>query len=100
MLHIKLPKGKVAEACERASDWHERHRDLLMDQYNAATRDWHKTHDIRKGRAMPPRPPRALLHSSSSIKELSDAAVMARRSTGDVYVSPTLWGKIKGVYDA
>jgi hypothetical protein len=67
MLHIKLPKGGVSDACERAA-------------YNLSHREAERE---------------SLFNERERFRNLAN---MATYSTGDVYVSPELWEKIKAVY--
>ncbi len=74
MLHIKLPKKKVASACRRVAE--------------------RLSQDI--GRIPANKTARACL--SIDRKHFHDMTDMVMRSVGDVYVSPKLWAAIKEMY--
>lgn len=95
MLHIKLPKGKVASACERAGQYYSQMNRAKLDQYRADLEAWRKS-----GLAVnyPPTPP--TLYNHNKARELLSMAEACSFSTGDVYVSAALWNEIKGWYDA
>ena len=92
MLHIKLPKGKVAQACKRAGQrWSRMHEAALM-KYHADCEAWRKT-----PKGSPPRWGADYLgRTASRLCGMADACTF---STGDVYVSTELWDEIKGYYD-
>lgn len=101
MLHIKLPKGKVAAACERAAEQCSNRIKVLNVQYHCDLESWRKdavkhAWGVHKDGA-PERPP--LMEVLSQKRDrLHAMADMAKHSTGDVYVSPELWNSIKGMY--
>jgi len=96
VLHIKLPKGKVAAACERAADQCSRRIAVENQRYSAQVGSWQKTK--RKYEVLPPHPSR-VLDMTADRKRLHDMADACGYSTGDVYVSTELWNQIKGYYD-
>ncbi len=99
MLHIKLPKGKVSQACERAADQITRRIAVVNDQYRSELERWHKDGGrLRPGEWIPPTPSRDVFVLTQERHRLHDMADMVKHSTGDVYVSPELWNIIKGVY--
>ena len=92
MLHLKLPKGKVAAACECAGQrWSRMHEAALM-AYHADVEAWRK-----KPKGSPPNWNADLYKDQAS--RLCDMADACTFSTGDVYVSTELWNHIKGYYD-
>ncbi len=102
MLHIKLPKGKVSQTCERAGEQCSRRIVVANDLYRNELERWRKDSDqsvIRTvERCSPPDKPRDVELLLQARNELHDMADMAKHSVGDVYVSPELWWAIKGVY--
>lgn len=75
MLHIKLPKKRVAHALMA--------RAALLDGLAQETRhDWKSIQVWKAGAA-----------------QLRAWAKAAQQSTGDVYVSTELWSQIEGYYD-
>lgn len=104
MLNIKLPKGKVARACECAAEQCSQRIAVENTRYFSELEQWRK--DSNQGairtveRCAPPDKPRSILVLTQERKRLHDMADMAKHSTGDVYVSLALWAEIKGYYDA
>lgn len=97
MLQIKLPKGKVSQACERAAEQASRRIAVANDRYRSDLERWRK--DAECPHTMdPPSPGNDVELLSQARDELHTMADMAKHSTGDVYVSPALWWAIKGVY--
>ncbi len=94
MLHIKLPKGKVAQACERAAEMATRRIVVANDRYRSELERWRK--DGEGGD--PPDKPRDLFLLEQDRTNLYAMADMCKHSVGDVYVAPGLWYGIKGVY--
>ena len=99
MLHIKLPKGRVSAACERAADMASRRISVANDRYRSELERWRKdaSHGVEVTRE-PPEKPRDFFLLVQDREMLQRMADMAKHSTGDVYVSPELWRAIKGVY--
>lgn len=103
MLHIKLPKGKVSSACERAAEQCSRRIAVENDWYLCALETWRKSGgDLTEPRQAHFNPPpirsndvELLVKERSTLHRMAD---MCKHSTGDVYVSPELWNIIKGVY--
>lgn len=93
MLHIKLPKGKVAQACERASEEATRRIVVANDRYRRELEIWRKD-----GGCDAPVPSNDVELLSQDRDNLHAMADMCKHSVGDVYVSPELWRAIKGVY--
>ncbi len=93
MLYIKLPKGKVNAACERAGQrWGHLHV-AAFTQYHADCEAWRKTPE-----GDPPswNADRRYQDQASRLMDMADACTF---STGDVYVSVELWKEIRGYYD-
>ncbi len=82
MLHIKLPKKKVAGACERVAER------LSQDIARMNRSPGQGSIQIDVATAL----------FATDRKHFHDMADMAMRSVGDVYVSPKLWADIKEVY--
>jgi hypothetical protein len=95
VLHIKLPKNKVAKACECVAKQCSSLIAIINDQYRFDLECWRK--DGKDGD--PPNKPRDLFVFTEQRSRLYRMADMAKHSTGDVYVSAELWDEIKGVYD-
>lgn len=93
MLHIKLPKGKVAAACERAAEEATRRIVVENDRYRSELERWRKD-----GEGEAPVPNLAVELLVDDRNKLHALADMAKHSVGDVYVAPGLWHGIKGVY--
>ena len=99
MLHIKLPKGKTAEALARLADRYTQMDEAEMSGYEALLEAWRKDKKTGHGPAFPlPRPP--IRDFQSRARKLYIQAGACSASTGDVYLSATLWDEIKGDYDA
>lgn len=108
MLHIKLPKGKVSQACEEAAEQCSRRLAVKGDWYRSALEMWRKegtsgsTREARRlqrdERGPPPPRPDDFDVLTKHRDHLHQMADMCKHSTGDVYVSPELWNIIKGVY--
>lgn len=101
MLHIKLPKGKVAAACERAAEEATRRIVVENERHRRDLEVWRKsTPEIAYWNQENPAPTQSkdvkLLEADRD--NLHAMADMARHSVGDVYVSSDLWNAIKGVY--
>ena len=94
MLHIKLPKGKVATACERAGQWYSDVNRAKRADFMRELEAWRKTGHIH---VAPPEPPSD--RDARKSKEFLGMADACSFSTGDVYVSAALWEEIKGWYD-
>ncbi len=95
MLHIKLPKGKVAQACERAGQYHSRLAEAGRMAYLRDVEAWRKS--VGASGRYPPKPPADdELFAARRLLDMADACTF---STGDVYVSTELWDQIKGYYD-
>ena len=94
MLHIKLPKGKVAQACERAAEMASRRIAMANDRYRFDLERWRK--DGGGDAPVPSKDVEPLIDDRNKLHAMAD---MAKHSTGDVYVSPELWGAIRGCYD-
>lgn len=81
MLHIKLPKKRVAHALMAVADAHEAKAAAIMVPCSissqARTKHW-------------------LRAKVASLRVLADTA---KHSTGDVFVSVDLWNEIKDHYD-
>ena len=94
MLNIKLPKGKVSVACERAgARWSHMHEAALM-AYKADVETWRKT-----STGLPPEwGADGSIYGRKALRLLNTADACTF-STGDVYVSTELWDEIKGFYD-
>ncbi len=108
MLHIKLPKGKVSAACERAAEQATRRIVVANDRYCSDLERWRKdmapeTKSLEwivnvAPSCLPPARSKdvdLLLQERHTLHQMAD---MAKHSVGDVYVSPELWNIIKGVY--
>jgi hypothetical protein len=93
VLHIKLPKGKVATACERAAEQCSKRIAVANDRYRSELERWRKSGGdfLRPGQC----DQTVLIQDRETLHSMAD---MAKHSTGDVYVSPELWNIIKGVY--
>lgn len=100
MLQIKLPKGKVSQACERAADMVTRRLVVANDRYHSELERWRKDGGMnhRTDWASPPARPNDVELLSRDRDCLHQMADMSKHSTGDVYVSSELWNLIKGVY--
>lgn len=88
MLNIKLPKGKMATACEHASQYHScmneaKHMNLKTEN------------DLRFLDSLYI----LIKHHEVKAQQFLDMADACKFSTGDVYVSFELWNEIKGFYD-
>jgi hypothetical protein len=94
VLHIKLPKGKVSQACERAAEEATRRIAVANDRYRSELERWRKDGEYGE----PPDKPRDFFLLTEDRNKLHAMADMAKHSTGDVYISPELWRAIKGVY--
>lgn len=86
MLHIKLPKGKVAAACERAAEMITRRIVVENGRYRRSVESWQMT------------TAEIVTALSKERDRLQTMADMAKHSVGDVYVSQELWRTIKEVY--
>ena len=101
MLHIKLPKGKVSQACERAAEEATRRIVVENDRYRRELEVWRKmTPEFARWNVEAEAPIRSkdvelLIEDRDKLHAMAD---MAKHSVGDVYVSPELWRAIKGVY--
>ena len=98
-MHIKLPKGKVSQACVRASQYHSQLNEAERMAYLRDLEAWRK--EIGTSRRLPksPKPPKPPTHVEEiTAKWLLDMADACTFSTGDVYVSTELWNQIKGYY--
>ena len=97
MLHLKLPKGKVATACERAGQYHSKLAEAERMAYLRDLEAWRKTANMAGRGRYPPHAPKN--RERAIAKRLLDMADACTFSTGDVYVSTELWDQIKGYYD-
>lgn len=92
MLHIKLPKGKTAEACKLAAKYHSDMHFAANNKFHADLEAWRKT----GGNVSPPfAPPRDHKRTAERLESMGEAC---KHSTGDVYISHDLWEEIKGYY--
>lgn len=94
MLHLKLPKGKVAQACEAAAFAADRKAAVARDAYMA---------DMKRAVALGVdhgyfASSEAIHRHGAKAKELRRMAVAARASNGDVYVSDDTWQEIAGYW--
>jgi len=97
-----LPKGKTAQACERAAEQCSRRIAVANDRYLSELERWRKDSDQGSIRTVERCSPPArsndvelLTNERSTLHRMAD---MCKHSTGDVYVSPELWNIIKGIY--
>lgn len=99
MLHIKLPKGKTADAlCRVAARYEARDRCAIQD-FNAKLEAWRKNMHAPQGANL--NPPNGLNREfQDRARKLYKQAGACSASTGDVYISATLWDEIKGDYNA
>jgi hypothetical protein len=92
-----LLKGKVAQACEWAGQYHSRLAEAERMAYLRDLEAWRKSANIAGRGRFPPQPPTDTERVTA--KRLIDMADACSFSTGDVYVSADLWNQIKGYYD-
>ena len=93
MLHIKLPKGRVFQACERAAEGATHCIVVASDRYRSKLERWRKD-----GGGDAPVPSNDVELLTDDRDKLHAMADMCKHSVGDVYISPELWRAIKGVY--
>ena len=103
MLHIKLPKGKVSQACDRLATMLEMKYAHDIVQYEAIMEAWSKDQKAKRDAGhndrffvMPPRYHGTRWVDAKTWRERQTACMA---SAGDVYVSHEMWDKIKGHYD-
>ncbi len=100
MLHVKLPKGKTADALVKLAVRYEARYHWVMRDFNADLEAWRKDYlNLKKDNpGLPPNTPSREFQTQAH--KLYRMAGACSASVGDVYISAQLWDEIKGEYDA
>lgn len=102
MLHIKLPKGKVADALVKLAQWHEMMDRSAKEDYGRQLEVWRKdlAQARQEGREVGYLPHQCDRSHQIKAQDFFHMAGACKHSTGDVYVSGELWQAIRGHYHA
>ena len=94
MLHLKLPKGKVAQACTAAAEQADRKALVAREQYKAEMKRCvalgNYTGYFAKSEA--------IHREGMKAKQFRRMAEAAKASNGDVYLSDDTWKEIAGYW--